>query len=336
MKKLTVIFAVIFAVIALTGCFEPPYTPPTGSDANVAVYVLNSGGSSISVIDLEEDSVYNNVATVGQYPNQLVYRDGKLYCVNSGSDNIMIWDVATWTPETPVALGEGNNPMKMVFYSDEVAYVTCLFTNSVLKVDMTTKSVTRTMSAGVGCTGIAIANDKVYATNSGYVWGSPYLPGTVNVYNAISGDSVTVIDVATNPQDIAVDASGNLHVVCTGDYGATMSGNISVIDPETDVVTSTYAIGGSPGGIAIDPINNKGFGSVWGGGAIAYNTTNGTVLDAAFAGHGGSGIMYFDGVWLSDWSAGKVYKYSSAGTAIDSFAVGVSPSALAFRNDPQD
>lgn len=338
MKKLTVIFAVIFAVIALTGCFEPPYTPPTGADANVAVYVLNSAATSISVIDLEEDSVYNNVATVGMWPNQLVYRDGKLYCVNSGSNNIMIWDVSTWTAEAPIALGADNNPMNMVFYSDDVAYVACSMSNAVLQIDMTTKTVTKTMKAGTGCTGIAIANDKVYAANTGYAgWGSPYLPGTVTVFNAVTGDSIKTIDVSTNPQAIDVDETGKLHVVCTGDYGATASGAISVIDPTTDAAIATYSLSPStPGSIAIDVVNNVGFCGAWGMGAVAYNTTDGTVTNGSFAGHGGSGIMYFDGVWLSDWDADKVYKYSNAGTVIDSFAVGDSPSALAYRNDPQE
>ena len=338
MKKLTTIIAVIFTVIALTGCFEPPYTPPTGADANVAVYVLNSAATSISVIDLEVESVYNNVALVGMWPNQLVYHDAKLYCVNSGSNNIMIWDVATWTAETPIALGADNNPMNMVFYSDDVAYVACSVSNAVLKIDMTTKTVVDTMPAGVGCTGIAIENDKVYTANTGYNgWGNPYLTGTVSVFNAITGDSVTTIDVATNPQSIDTDATGKLHVMCTGDYGVTMSGNVSVIDPTTDAVTATYSLGtAAPGSISIDKVNNIGYGGVWGMGVVAYNTTNGTVTNDSFAGHGGSGLMYFDGVWISDWDADKVYKYSGAGTVIDSFAVGDSPAALAFRNDPQD
>lgn len=338
MKKLTVILAVIFTVIALTGCFKPPYTPPTGADANVAVYVLNSAATSISVIDIEEDSVYNNVATVGMWPNQLVYCDGKLYCVNSGSNNIMIWDVATWVAETPIALGENNNPMNMVFYGDDVAYVACSASNAVLKVDMITKTVIDTMPAGVGCTGIGIANDKVYTANTGYNgWGNPYLTGTVSVFNAVTGDSITTIDVATNPQSIDIDALGNIHVMCTGDYGVTMSGNVSVINPTTDLVTATYSLGSAgPGSISIDKVGNIGYGGVWGAGAVAYNTTNGTVTDASFAGHGGSGIMFFDGVWISDWDADKVYKYSTAGTVIDSFAVGDSPSAMAFKNDPQD
>lgn len=336
MRKLTVLLTVALAVVFLGGCFEPPYEPPTGADANIAVYVLNSSGTSISVIDLEEDSVYNDVATVGVWPNQIVYRDEKLYCVNSGSNNITIYDVSTWDSETPIVLGEGHNPMKMAFYNDNTAYVSCSVSNKVLKLNIADKTVDREMPAGTGCTGIAIANDKVYAANTGYVYDSPYLQGTVNVYDAATGDSITVIDVETNPQDIALDADGNLHVVATGDYGNT-TGAISVIDPLTDQVTDTYTIGSTPGHITIDKLNNTGYCGVWGMGAIAYDTEDGSVVNSSFAGHGGSGIMFFDNaVWISDWDADKVYKYTTQNTVVDSFAVGDSPSALAFRNDPQE
>ena len=336
MRKLTVLFTVVLTVVILGGCFEPPYEPPTGADANVAVYVLNSSATSLSVIDLEEDSVYNDVATVGVWPNQIVYRNEKLYCVNSGSNNITIYDVATWDSETPIALGEGHNPMKLAFYDDNTAYVSCSVSGKVLKLDMVNKTVDLEMPAGTGCTGIAIANDKVYAANTGYVYGSPYLQGTVNVYDATNGDSITVIDVATNPQDIAIAGDGKLHVVATGDYGST-PGAVTVIDPATDQVVDTYNIGSTPGSIAIDPVNNTAYCGVWGMGAIAYDTEDGSVEYDSFAGHGGSGIMFFDdGVWISGWDADKVYKYSTQNTVIDSFAVGDSPSALAFRNDPQE
>jgi hypothetical protein len=153
----------------------------------------------------------------------------------------------------------------------------------------------------------------------------------------MTGDSIKTIDVSTNPQAIDIDETGKLHVVCTGDYGATASGAITVIDPTTDAAIATYSLSPStPGSIAIDVVNNVGFCGAWGMGAVAYNTTDGTVTNGSFAGHGGSGIMYFDGVWLSDWDADKVYKYNNAGTVIDSFAVGDSPSALAYRNDPQE
>ncbi|MDD3095720.1 MAG: YncE family protein [Candidatus Neomarinimicrobiota bacterium] len=338
MKKLTIMLTVILTVIAFSGCdwFKPPYTPPTGADANVAVYVLNSGSTSISVIDLEEDSVYNNVATVGTWPNQLVFHDGKLYCVNSGSNNITIYDVSTWEAETPIALGIGHNPMNMVIYDDATAYVSCSVSNKVLKIDLDSKTVVREMKAGVGCTGIAIANAKVYAANTGYIsWDQPYMTGTVTVFNAVNGDSIKTIEVATNPQAIGVAGDGKLHVAAAGNW-FDIPGAISVIDPETDAVSATYPVGSTPGSIAIDEVNNVAYCGIWGAGALAYNTATGTVVDEVFAGHGGSGVLSFDGIWISDWDADMVYKYNSEGTAVDSFLVGDSPSALAFRNEPQE
>jgi DNA-binding beta-propeller fold protein YncE len=163
---LLILIPVLFAFMSSCeeSVTEPEPPPPTAK----AVYVLNSAAFSISVIDLVEDEVFNNVATVGTWPNQLVYRKGKVYCVNSGSNNIMIFDADTWQSETPVDLGVGNNPMNMAFYDDNIAYVACLVSEKVLQVDMSSKTVTKTIDAGVGATGIAIANGKVYVTNTAF------------------------------------------------------------------------------------------------------------------------------------------------------------------------
>ncbi len=325
---------VLLAVIGFLACEEEPTKSET-PEASSAIYVLNSASTSISVIDLEADTVYNDVATVGTWPNQLVYRDGKVYCVNSGSNNIMVFDAGTWEAETPIALGDGKNPMNMAFYDDQTAYVTCSMSNQVLKVNVSSKSVEAEANAGVGATGIAIAQDKVYVTNTGYVWGSPYLQGTVTVFDAITGDSLKTIDVGTNPQGIAEDASGLLHVSCTGDYGET-PGIVSIIDPATDTVVDSVNIGGTPGMIAISQDDNLGYLSVWGAGCMVYNTADKSIVNGPndmFLGKGGSGILVdTEGyVWVSVWDDDQVVKVNSSGTVEATYDVGDSPMSLAQR-----
>jgi len=327
--------AVLFTAFGFWGCDDDP----TGSDTpetSSAIYVLNSAATSISVIDLEADTVYNNVATVGTWPNQLVYHNEKLYCVNSGSNNIMIFDVDTWEAETPIALGDGKNPMNMAFYDDRYAFVTCSMSNQVLKVDMQEKTVVTETIAGTGATGIAISGDKVYVSNTGYVgWDQPYEQGTVTVVNATNGEVIKTIDVGTNPQSIAVASDGKLHVSCTGDYGAN-PGVASVIDPATDTVVETVEIGGAPGMVATDLVNELAYLSVWGMGCMVYSTTDYTILNDSedmFLGKGGSGILVdTEGyVWVSVWDDDQVVKVNSTGTVLKTYNVGDSPMSLAQR-----
>jgi len=336
-RTLTYLIIICGFLFLITACEDEPTKTETPA-VSKAIYVLNSAAASISVIDLEENKVYNNVQTVGTWPNQLVYRGGLLYCVNSGSNNIMKFDASTWEAKTPIALGSGKNPMNMVFYSDQVAYVSCSMSNEVLKLDMTSGAVTKTINAGVGATGIEIVNDKVYVSNTGYAgWGVPYLTGTVTVINAVSGDSLKSINVGTNPQSICLAKDGKLHVSCTGNYGD-IAGVVSVIDPATDTVVKTVNIGGAPGLIALAPDANLGFLSVWGAGALVYNTSTYAIVNgpaSMWLGKGGSGILVDteDHVWLSVWDDDQVVKAGTDGTILATYNVGDSPAALAQKID---
>jgi DNA-binding beta-propeller fold protein YncE len=338
MKRISALLFILPALLFLISACEDEPTKPETPAVSKAIYVLNSAAASISLIDLEENKVYNNVQTVGTWPNQLVYRNGMLYCVNSGSNNIMKFNVSTWEAKTPIALGTGKNPMNMVFYNNQYAYVSCSMSNEVLRVDMTSNTVVKTIKAGVGATGIEIANSKVYVSNTGYAgWGVPYLPGTVTVINAATGDSLNTITVGTNPQSIALAKDGKLHVSCTGDYG-TIAGVVSVIDPSTDTVVKTVNIGGSPGLIALAPDAKLGFLSVWGAGALVYNTSTYAVVNgpaSMWLGKGGSGILVDteDHVWLSVWDDDQVVQANTNGTIIATYNVGDSPAALAQKID---
>lgn len=337
MKKVLV-WSLVLAMMAFAfiACEEDEPTETEAPLTAQAIYVLNSAATSISQIDLETGDVYNNVATVGTWPNQLVYKNGKVYCVNSGSNNIMIFDADSWDAETPINLGDGNNPMNMVFYTDDIAFVACSVSEKVLKVNVSTKTVMSTIDADVGCTGILITNGKVYTANTAFN-GTDYTygQGTVTVIDPDAGTVSSTINVATNPQALAVASDGMIHVVSTGDYFSSF-GTISVIDPSTDAVTETYDIGGSPGSIALDTDNHFGYLGVWGSGAIVYNTTTGDTIygpGAPLYGLGGSGLLVDpEGyLFLSVWSADQVAEIASDGTVANVYDVGDSPSALAIK-----
>ena len=246
-KSIVLLLSALLFVALFTGCEDDPKKEEAPVTA-AALYVLNSGGQSISVVDILENQVYNNVATVGTWPNQLVYKDGLLYCVNTGSNNIMIFDVDDFgaNPEV-IDLGNGHNPQNMVFVDDDIAFVSCSLSESVLEVNVKTKTVISEIDAGSGCTGIALSDGKIYASNTAYdaaTYG--YGQGTVTVINASTGAAVKTINVDMNPFSVATAPDGKIHVVCTGDYWSTW-GKVIVIDPDTDTIVSTIDIGGSPG-----------------------------------------------------------------------------------------
>lgn len=337
MKKLFVLgLSVLFLITLFISCEEDPETEEAPVTAT-ALYVLNSGGQSISVVDLETEEVYNNVATVGTWPNQLVYRDGKLFCVNTGSNNIQIFDVDDFsaTPEV-IDLGSGHNPQNMVFVDDDIAYVSCSLSESVVKVNVSTKTVLEEIDAGVGCTGIASANGKIYASNTAYdaaTWG--YGPGTVTVINTATDAVSSTIDVSLNPFSVGVAPDGLIHVVCTGDYWSTW-GKVMVVNPATDTVVDSVVTLGSPGSIAFSDADKMGFLTVWGMGCLTYDTESLTMVNDTsnyFLGKGGTGVAA-DGdgnIFVSDWDDDQVIQLDKDGTIIATFDVGDSPAALALK-----
>lgn len=337
MKKLMNILSVIsiLAVIFFSCKEEEPTKPPTPPSAK-AIFVLNAIATSISVIDLEDNTVYNNVATVGTWPNQLVYHNGKLYCVNSGSNNIMVFNTENLSVETPIPLGSGHNPMNMAIYNDNTAYVACSVSNKVLKVNLASKTVTKSIDAGVGTTGIIIHNNKVYATNTAFDGTTfTYGQGTVTVIDAVTDNVVKTINVGMNPQDIALAPDSKLHVVCTGDYFSVF-GKVFIINPTTDTVTDSIDVGGTPGIIRISSVDKRGYLGVWGMGLLVYNTETKAMIHGTenyFLGKGGSGL-YVDpdgNVYVSVWDDDQVIKLNKDNTILATYQVGDSPSSLTAK-----
>ncbi|MBC8191344.1 MAG: YncE family protein [Candidatus Marinimicrobia bacterium] len=334
-KTIHWLLMIAIVLFGVTACEDDPEEQET-PEAALALYVLNAIGVTISQVDLETDAVTNNVGTLGQYPNQVMYHKGKVYVVNSGTNNIMIFDPDNnFAAETPIALGDGNNPMNMVFYDDNTAYVACSMSGKVLKVNMATKTVAMEITAGTGTTGITLADGKIYATNSGFNPDYTYSPGTVTVINGATGAVVTTIDVELNPQAAATDPDGLVHVVCTGDWWSTF-GKVVVINPATDTVVETIMTAGTPGSIAISESDGIAYLGVWGYGLLSYNwETYAMVSDTSdyFWGSGGSGVTCdTEGhVFLSIWDDDQVLKLGADETVLATYDVGDSPSSLALR-----
>jgi YVTN family beta-propeller protein len=306
-----------------------PAPPPTSK----AVYVLNGTGSSLSVIDLNTDVVTNNVVTCGTWPNQVVYFDSKLFVVNSGSNNVQVRDADTYALLGTIDLGANNNPMNIAVVSATKAYVTCLMSNGVKVVNPTTFQVLKTIPTGIGATGICVASNKVYVTNTASTYPT-YGQGTVSVISTTLDTVIATINVSTNPQAAAVCPNGRVHVVCTGDYAAT-TGKVEVIDPATDAVVKTIDVGGSPGNIAISS-SKKGYLGMFGTGVITYVTDTYVIVDSSthpLLGKGGSGIAVdlSGNIYVGDFSNNQVIKMDNTHAVKKTYDVGQGPQSLAIK-----
>jgi DNA-binding beta-propeller fold protein YncE len=329
-------FAIVLVALFVVSCEKTDDTvtpPPTA--AGQTIYLINSLGMTISSIDIQKDTIYNTSTTIGKWANQIVYYSGKLYVVSSFLNAVQVFDASTFALASTISLGTGTNPMCIAVLNDQKAYVTCSQTNAVKVINLTTGAVTKTIPTGVGTTGILIYNSKVYVANTAFnSTNFTYGQGTVQVINTTADTVAKTINVATNPQALALDPDNKIHIVCTGDYFSTF-GKISVIDPATDTFVKSFDIGGMPGTIAISS-SRVGFCGSFGAGVTTYNTATSAIIDSSVAAVNGkdASAIVFDNsgnIFISDFSHDKVYKLNSSKALVRTYATGDGPGSMCIK-----
>ncbi|HID94870.1 MAG TPA: YncE family protein [Candidatus Latescibacteria bacterium] len=267
----------LLAAILIAGCGKKePVGPQTVSVPERAALIVNGLAETISILDIEQGVITNDVVTVGKWPNAIVIRDGRVYVVNSGDNNIQIFDLSNMLNVRFVDIGSNTNPMQMAFLNDRFAYVTTSVISGVSKVDLDLMKVVKVIPLGQSLTGVVAFGGKVYVTDTAfdpttYAYGQ----GKVYVIDPAADDVVAEIEVGTNPQFVVVDGDGELNVVCTGDYVAT-EGQVYVIEPQTDEVVEVIEIGGAPTGITIATDGKAYLASSQG--LLSYDTVSNVVL----------------------------------------------------------
>jgi len=322
--------------LGITGLSFAQDTPRT-------LYVLNNLGRTLSKMNLETSEITNDILTVGNIPNRIHTRGDKIYVVNSTPAGIAIIDGQTEEVSNTIALAEGSNPWDMAFVGTSKAYVTNLLANSVTVIDLVSGDSLTSIPVGENPEGILVVNNTAYVANTG---GYPdYTPSTVSVID-IRADSVTkTLDVPLNPQDLALAPDGNIHVVCTGNFG-NVSGRVAVINPfgDTDftpLVVDTIEVGGSPGNIVITTDGLAylpDFGDGANGFVYSYNVFSGAIINDStnpiLVGNGAMTLLFdtpTGNLYVSNFSDDTVQMLdASSGAVLNTFGFGDGAQAMAI------
>lgn len=258
---------------------------------------------ALTFINLSTGTVRDSVAAIGPIANVIRVRNNRLYIVNSGANfngtanSVQIVSIADIVnnvnplPITTVRLPDGRNPYDLIFLNDNKAYITNFLDSTITIFNAANNTLAGSIRIVPGQQHGFIANNKLYVSRS--VNQRTFVPdSTVFVINTAVDTVLRQIRVRPNPQEIKPDLQGRLHVVCTGFFGARSPdslGFVSVINPATDQVVGTLAVGGNPGGVVI---NSQGIGILSNG--TRYNTsTLALVTPPAFGGTLGFGDTLF-------------------------------------------
>lgn len=319
--------------------------------ADPTAYVINTSAETLSRINLTTGYVANDILPLGSdissYPNQIIVRDTLAYILCSGTNEIQIINIKTETTVGWIDLPGGSNPFNMAFLDDQYLYVTLLLDNSLAKVDVIARQVTKVTSIGQSPEGILLFDNKAFVAITAFDFGSyTYGQGLVAVYDVTTDQIVDEIEVGKNPQYLDFDQRGMIHVSCTGDYGA-FPGKAYIINPHDYSVVDSLALGGQPGRIAVSRTgsDNEVFIAAGGwsseGQVFSYNATTGEIhhsstnpIDVTL---GATGVTAFqDSTIFVVCFADKVDRINMTGQRINSYSVGDSPIDIDFNYQPGD
>ena len=249
-----------------------PYTIPVGSIPNALainpatnqIYVVNSQGGTVSVIDGGNLTAPTTRVIVGSIPSDAVVNPvtNKIYVSNSDSKSISVIDGANPTA-APVTVTVGTNPVAgAVNRVTNTYYVANEGSNSVSVINGVTNTVTNTVAVGSNPHVVALnpVTNKIYVANS----------VSISVIDGTNPAAPPVtVTAGVNPTAIAVNPVTNKVYVANSS-----TNNVTVIDGATNTVVTTVPAGTTPNAIGVNPVTNKIY-------VVNSASNNVTVIDGA-------------------------------------------------------
>lgn len=294
------------------------------------IYVVNSESRTLSRIDTATDTVQNSFATLGIVPNKVIVDDNYLWCVNSGDNSVQKIDRITGATLANILIENSSNPWDACSEGNFL-YVTGLFTHKVYKVHKTSHTVMGSVTVGNSPEALLAYNGKLYVTNTGGYLNN-YASSSVSVIDLETFTVTNTIPVSANPQYV-IEHNGLLHVSCTGDW-VNVLGAVCIIDPVSEQVIQTIALGGALGGIWINNVQQGLVGDGTGYNLYRYDAQNYSILNGADnpISPGGSvvcGDVEITALLYPNWgSAGKVKILHPNLTFWKEYTVGLAPTDM--------
>jgi DNA-binding beta-propeller fold protein YncE len=311
------------------GSDETNDPPPAG---NPALFVINSLGGTLDVIDLATNEIHLGVLTLGESPNDIAFEPTRnvIYVVNSSSNDVWEVDAAADTVTDVADLGPNTNPWWLTVTEPGQVAVTNWLSGDVVWLNFPGGQVARRRTVGQAPEGVRAHNGNLYVTVTAYESGGTYGTGELVM---IDGPRQAV---GTNPQDVVVGPDGNLHVICTGDYAGSF-GTVHVLDATTLAPIDTISLGGTPAAATVS--GNDVYVSGFYGGLVKYDGVTHQIVRGPgdpILSSTGLGKMALDAVegrlYVPCFDEDVVYVVDvAADTVLTAYAVGDGPVAVALR-----
>lgn len=338
----------ILIVIACVSCSKEQLGPQCEScneeivlSESTDVLIMNEGNfgwgnGSLSLYQPSSNSITNNVFTqansipLGDVVQSAFEYGNNLYIVVNNSGKI---EVVNKTSFTAVATISGfNSPRYFLPINSTKAYVTDLYANAIQIVDLSTNSITGSISTGGWTEKLLMYNDTVYACD-------------------MTNDNLLIIDPATNsiidsikvgvqPNSLVKDKNNKMWVLCSGGISQD-NPKLIKFNPQLRTIESTFifsSISDSPSNLCI---NKDGSELYYTNSNIYQMNVNATSLPSGFFIANNNNTFYglgihpdSDEIYVADAvdyvQSGVIFRYSASGTLLHQFNSGIIPGNFLF------
>lgn len=345
-----------FVLLVLLGCKKKNTTPTTNTDSSTplknGMLVLCEGlfqqnNSSLSWVDLtsgKSDDLFFTTKTgrlLGDTGNDLETYGNKIYVVVNVSSTIEVLDKSTGKFIKQISMMNGaiaKQPRSIAFYGSN-AFITC-FDGFVDVLDTTSLIITKRIPVGLNPECLAVVNHKLYVTNSGGLNG-PKMDSTVSVIDLGTWKELKKIVVGKNPGSIVTDSNEDVYVIARGNY-STIPSRMIRINSTTDSVENRFSFDAS----GIEKmgsnllINYHNYSNSTSSIAL-FDAVSETIIEPNFIDitlfttlmgihyqPSTNKIYCFDAMGYTN--TGYVRVFSSSGSYLTSYHVGLNPSKLLF------
>ena len=322
----------------------------------VGLFILNEGtftyaNSSLSFYNIQENNVINNIffrvnqAPIGDVGQSLTKIGNDLYIVVNNSKYIYKVNAKTIVYKAKI---EGfTSPRYMLQISDDKAYVSDLASPGLWSLNLDTYA-KELINTGKSTECMVKINNEVFVSN----WSKSYVSfenNTVQVIDCVNNALVAEIEVAQEPRAMVVDKNDNIWVICNGGWDplSVQDPALICINPATREIVKRFDFTpgvDSPDGLTIDGAGetvyfmNGGYGSL----NVYKMSVDATELpETAFITSNG---RLFYGITVDSQNGdiyvtdaknyvqnGDLVRYSSDGTLLGTFELGIIPSYMLFN-----
>ena len=342
----------LFASAVITSCKKDE--APITFDLTNGVVISNEGtfgvgNASLSVYYPEKDIVENDIFTkvnnrpLGDVLQSIGISGDSVYLVMNASNKIEVVNKKTCIEVATIS--ELGSPRYFAAISKNKAYVTLWGSGGKVGVlNLTTNTITKQITVGSGPEKIIVLGNKAFIANSGG-WDTD---NRVSIINTQTDEVATTLTVGDNPKDFAVDKNGMVWVLCSGNivYGANPSqtkSTLVLINPSTNGIEKTIDLGETyhPSNLEINQSRDIlyyggdfGVAGIFALSITATDKASSPLIDEYFYGFNidpANGVIY--GLQAPSFnSGGMLQRYSSTGTLISTYTLGIGPNAAYFAD----